>query len=41
VADCSIVNAHGERVVAGEFSILVGPSSRGETLLSDAFQVTD
>jgi len=41
VADCSIVNARGERVVeAGEFSILVGPSSRGETLLSAAFQVT-
>ncbi|MFB7249181.1 glycoside hydrolase family 3 N-terminal domain-containing protein [Microbacterium sp. NPDC056234] len=38
VADCTIVDAAGTRIVeAGEFSLLVGPSSREETLLSASF----
>ncbi|WP_406247256.1 glycoside hydrolase family 3 N-terminal domain-containing protein [Microbacterium sp. M] len=38
VADCTIVDAAGDRIVeAGEFSLLVGPSSRGETLLKAPF----
>jgi beta-glucosidase len=42
VADCSLVNARGDRVVeSGEFSLLVGPSSRDETLLRAEFRVTD
>ena len=42
VADCSLVDARGNRVVeAGEFSLLVGPSSRAEVLLAAAFRVID
>ncbi|TFD79268.1 beta-glucosidase [Cryobacterium fucosi] len=42
VAECSIVNARGNRVVeAGDFSLLVGPSSRDETLISVPFHVID
>jgi len=42
VADCSLVDARGNRVVeAGEFSLLVGPSSRAEVLLAAGFRVTD
>jgi len=42
VAECSVVDARGNRVVeAGEFSLLVGPSSRAEVLLAVGFQVTD
>ena len=38
VADCTIVDAKGDRIVeAGEFSLLVGPSSRVETLLAASF----
>ena len=38
VADCTIVDAAGDRIVeAGEFSLLVGPSSRVETLLKASF----
>ncbi len=38
VAECTIVDAAGNRVVeAGEFSLLVGPSSRAESLLRAAF----
>ncbi|MGF6824237.1 beta-glucosidase [Microbacterium sp. ZKA21] len=38
VAECTIVDAAGERIVeAGEFSLLVGPSSRVETLLKASF----
>ena len=38
VADCTIVDAKGNRIVeAGEFSLLVGPSSRVETLLAASF----
>ena len=41
VADCSLVDARGTRVVEpGEFTLLVGPSSRAETLLSVPFRVT-
>lgn len=40
VADCSIVDAAGiRRVEPGEFALLVGPSSREESLLSAAFTV--
>lgn len=40
VADCTIVNAAGERVVEpGDFALLVGPSSRTEALLSAPFKV--
>lgn len=41
VADCSIVDARGRRVVEpGEFTLLVGPSSRPTDLLRAAFTVT-
>ncbi|GGD70990.1 exo-beta-d-1,3/1,6-glucosidase [Microbacterium murale] len=41
VADCTIVDAAGDRVVeAGEFALLVGPSSRDDQLLSAEFTVT-
>jgi len=41
VAECSLVDARGNRVVeAGEFSLLVGPSSRAEVLLAVGFRVT-
>ena len=41
VADCTIVDAAGRRVVEpGEFELLVGPSSRDEALLSARFLVT-
>ena len=41
VADCTIVDAAGRRVVeAGEFELLVGPSSRDEVLLSARFSVS-
>lgn len=40
VADCTIVDAAGVRVVeAGEFALLVGPSSREEKLLAASFTV--
>ncbi|CAH0123231.1 glycoside hydrolase family 3 N-terminal domain-containing protein [Microbacterium sp. Bi121] len=40
VAECTIVDAAGTRVVeAGEFALLVGPSSREELLLNAAFTV--
>lgn len=40
VADCTLVDAHGRRVVEpGEFELLVGPSSRDEALLSATFTV--
>lgn len=40
VADCTIVDAEGRRVVeAGEFELLVGPSSRDDALLSARFTV--
>jgi len=42
VADCTIVDAAGNRIVeAGEFELLVGPSSRDEVLLSARFHVAD
>ncbi|POH59692.1 beta-glucosidase [Cryobacterium zongtaii] len=42
VADCSLVDARGDRVVeAGEFTLLVGPSSRAEVLLAADFRVID
>ncbi len=42
VADCSLVTANGRRVVEpGEFELLVGPSSRVDSLLSAAFTVAD
>lgn len=42
VADCTIVDAAGHRLVeAGEFELLVGPSSRDEALLSARFRVVD
>jgi beta-glucosidase len=42
VADCSVVDARGRRVVeAGEFLLLVGPSSRAETLSNISFRVID
>lgn len=41
VADCTIVDAHGDRVVEpGEFSLLVGPSSRTSALLVAPFTVS-
>ena len=41
VADCSLVDARGTRVVEpGEFTLLVGPSSRVESLQSVSFRVT-
>ncbi|UJP09287.1 glycoside hydrolase family 3 C-terminal domain-containing protein [Microbacterium sp. KUDC0406] len=40
VADCSIVDARGRRVVEpGDFELLVGPSSREEVLLRAGFTV--
>ncbi|MER7169426.1 glycoside hydrolase family 3 N-terminal domain-containing protein [Micromonospora sp. NPDC000207] len=40
VADCTIVDARGERVVEpGAFDLLVGPSSRDEVLLRATFTV--
>ncbi|MFC8683169.1 glycoside hydrolase family 3 N-terminal domain-containing protein [Microbacterium ureisolvens] len=40
VADCTIVDAAGRRLVeAGEFELLVGPSSRDDALLSATFRV--
>jgi beta-glucosidase len=40
VAECTIVDAAGGRIVeAGGFEVLVGPSSRDETLLSAPFEV--
>ncbi|WP_434743974.1 glycoside hydrolase family 3 N-terminal domain-containing protein [Micromonospora sp. SH-82] len=40
VADCTIVDARGERVVEpGSFDLLVGPSSRDEVLLRATFTV--
>lgn len=40
VADCTIVDAAGiRRVEPGAFELLVGPSSRDETLLAAAFEV--
>jgi len=40
VADCTIVDAAGRRVVEpGEFDLLVGPSSRPESLLAAGFTV--
>ncbi|WP_061965204.1 glycoside hydrolase family 3 N-terminal domain-containing protein [Demequina aurantiaca] len=42
VADCSMVNARAERIVeAGDFDLLVGPSSRLESLLSARFTVRE
>ncbi|QYF72360.1 glycoside hydrolase family 3 N-terminal domain-containing protein [Cryobacterium sp. PAMC25264] len=42
VADCSIVDAAGNRVVEpGEFTLLVGPSSRDGVLLGAAFTVAE
>ena len=41
-ADCSIVNAAGERVVeAGSFELLVGKSSRARDLLRTSFTIVD
>jgi beta-glucosidase len=41
VADCTIVDADGQRIVEpGEFELLVGPSSRDDTLLRATFHVT-
>ena len=41
VAECTIVDAAGRRIVeAGEFELLVGPSSRDDALLTARFQVT-
>lgn len=41
VAACSIVNAHGQRIVeSGAFELLVGHSSRDEDLLRASFEVT-
>ncbi|VTR77266.1 glycoside hydrolase family 3 N-terminal domain-containing protein [Cellulomonas hominis] len=40
VADCTIVDAAGRRVVErGDFELLVGPSSRDDTLLRAPFEV--
>jgi beta-glucosidase len=42
VSDCSIVDARGRRIVeTGEFTLLVGPSSRDESLLKATFRVVD
>ena len=41
VADCTLVDAHGHRVVEpGDFNLLVGHSSRGRDLLSAEFTVS-
>jgi beta-glucosidase len=41
VADCTIVDAAGDRIVEpGEFELLVGPSSRDEALLAARFTVS-
>jgi len=41
VADCTLVDANGRRVVEpGTFELLVGPSSRDEVLLRAGFVVT-
>lgn len=41
-ADCSIVNAAGERVVEpGEFELLMGPSSRDSDLLAGSFRINE
>ncbi|WP_421735551.1 glycoside hydrolase family 3 N-terminal domain-containing protein [Cellulomonas sp.] len=41
VADCTLVDADGRRIVEpGQFELLVGPSSRDETLLRAGFLVT-
>jgi beta-glucosidase len=41
VAECTIVDAEGRRVVeAGEFEVLVGPSSREDALLAARLRVT-
>ena len=41
VAECTIVDAAGRRIVeAGEFELLVGPSSRDDALLTARFRVT-
>ena len=40
VADCTIVDAAGDRIVEpGQFTLLVGPSSREETMLAATFTV--
>jgi len=40
VSACTIVDADGERIIEpGEFEILVGPSSREETLQAATFSV--
>jgi beta-glucosidase len=40
VAECTIVDAAGRRLVeAGDFELLVGPSSRDDALLSARFHV--
>ena len=40
VADCTLVDAHGRRVVEpGEFELRVGPSSREDALLRASFTV--
>ncbi|WP_230115722.1 glycoside hydrolase family 3 N-terminal domain-containing protein, partial [Microbacterium oxydans] len=40
VADCSIVDAAGDRIVeSGSFELLVGPSSREQSLLAASFDV--
>ena len=40
VADCSIVDAAGDRIVeSGTFELLVGPSSREQSLLAASFDV--
>lgn len=42
VAECTIVDAAGRRLVeAGDFELLVGPSSRDDVLLSARFHVAD
>jgi len=42
VAECSIINAAGDRVVEpGDFELLIGPSSRDEVLLPVSFSVVD
>ena len=39
-ADCTIVDAAGSRVVeAGEFDLLIGPSSRDEVLTAVGFEI--
>ncbi|HEX5333180.1 MAG TPA: fibronectin type III-like domain-contianing protein, partial [Cellulomonas sp.] len=42
VGDCSLVDAHGRRIVEpGRFELFVGPSSRDEALLRATFDVRD